>query len=198
MQEHPNLKKIIGPLVFLLLIVGALFALNTYTDIFTSRINKNAVEKLFKETQEVKDPKGDFSLALPKDWVVNMALGLGPSYLAFFAQSPDFSTASEGQGPDVKVTYKAGASLSALVRGNTQDIQRSNLTEIKSERIKIDAREALLVEYESSTLAKGKILEARVDNIGKRYYFTFGYNPATYPQGQAVLKKILSTIRFLE
>ncbi|GEM_PF-3751426 len=196
MQENSSFKKIIGAICLLLLIVGAFYALNAYTDIFKSRINKAAEEELFKEMQEVKDPKGSFSLSLPKDWMVDSKGGPEPSYIAFFAQSPDFLTESEGQSPDIKVTYKTGAMLNALVRGNTQDIQRANLAEIKSERIEIDGKEALLVEYKSSTLAKGKILEAKVDYMGKRYYFTFGYNPATYPKGEAVLKAILSTIRF--
>lgn len=196
MKEHPNRKKIIGAICLLLLIVGAFYALNTYTDIFKGRINKTAGEDLFKEAQEVKDPKGSFSLKLPNNWMVDTKGGTEPSYIAFFAQSPDFLTESEGQAPDIKVTYKTGAMLNVLVRGNTKDIQRANLTEIKSERIEIDGKDGLLAEYKSSTLAKGKILEAKVDYMGKRYYFTFGYNSATYPQGEAVLKAIMSTIRF--
>src|SRR3989338_9985601 len=196
MQEYPNLKKIIGAICLLVLIVGGLFMLNTYTDVFKSRINKAVEEDLFKEAQEVKDPKGSFSLSLPKDWMVDSKGGTEPSYIAFFAESPDFLTESEGQAPEIKVSYKAGAMLNALVRGNTQDIQRANLAEIKSERIEIDGKDGLLAEYKSSTLAKGKILEAKVDYMGKRYYFTFGYNPVTYPKGEAILKAILSTIRF--
>ena len=90
MQEYPNLKKIIGAICLLVLIVGGLFMLNTYTDVFKSRINKAVEEDLFKEAQEVKDPKGSFSLSLPKDWMVDSKGGTEPSYIAFFAQSPDF------------------------------------------------------------------------------------------------------------
>lgn len=193
MQEHPNLRKTIIVFAILLVVAAALFLLDKYTGIFKG----NIVENTFQETQEVKDPKNSFSLTLPKDWIINMGGGTGPSYGAFFAESPDLQTTSEGQAPDIKVTIKTGASLNALVRGDTKGMQRSNLSEIKSERIEVDGREALLVEYKSSTLKEGKILEAQVDNLGKRYYFTFGYNPATYPKGEAIFKAILETIKFI-
>lgn len=138
--------------------------------------------------QRVSDVSQLFMLALPADWVVTRNEGRKGIQLSVLgAQSPDFRRSERGAEFSVRVVR--GRAAVGEEGARTADLEAVG-------PITIGGITGTFRVGVGSSTETGRDLDAIVHQDGLNYIFSLRYNPATYPQGEAVFREILASFQF--
>lgn len=152
--------------------------------------------------QVVTDASSLFTIDLPVDWHITRNEGRKGIQLSFLgAQSPDFLLTLDetAEQPFVPRRYERGAEFSAhVVRGRSDVVEEGARTVglLESSPVTIGGVSGVLRAGAGISTVQGRNLDAIIHRDGLNYIFTFGYNPATTPDGDHMFRALLASIQF--
>lgn len=150
----------------------------------------------------ITDASRLFTLELPADWITTWNEGRkGVRVSSLGAQSPDFRLTLDetAEEPFTPRRYEWGAEFSVhVVRGRDKVVEEGARTVglLEHSPVTIGGVSGVLRAGAGISTRQGRNLDAIIHKDGLNYIFTFGYNPATYPQGEQVFRDILSSVQF--
>jgi hypothetical protein len=150
------------------------------------------------ELVRVTDTANLYSIELPEGWVTTHEGPRGVRLSGLHSESPDWSASSgAGDGPSGMVTYEHGAVLNISVTSETlSEPYHESSSVLSQSNISVGDVEATIHNFREPSLAEGTLLDAHLQRNGHYYVLRFGYNPATYSQGEEVFRAMLDSVRF--
>lgn len=148
----------------------------------------------------ITDEAGLLTLSLPADWTVMKEGAQGVRLSGIQAESSDFSLRNDEQaeGPFTPTYYETGSHLQVSIQNGIRPQTDRPAGEILEEKkVKVDGIEADYFRYKEPSTLQGEILDVRFSTDDKSYFFRFGYNPDTLPNGQNTFFTIIKSVELL-
>lgn len=149
--------------------------------------------------QIITDPAGLIKLELPQSWSLVKESPQGVRISGLNAESPDFSLRSDeaAEGPFTPVYYESGAHLQISIQeGGRPETDRPAGIILEEKKIIVDKTEADYYVYKEPSTMQGEIVDVRFSKDSNSYFFRFGYNPETLPQGEELFSTIINSVSF--
>lgn len=153
-------------------------------------------------SQTTTDASRLFTIEIPAGWTITKNEGREGIQLSFLsAQSPNFqvtldATANE---PFVPRRYEQGAEFSVhAVRGREDVVTEGGARTaglLEPSPVTIGGVAGVLRAGVGMSTLEGRNLDAIIHHDGVNYIFSFGYNPATYPEGEMIFREMLSSFQ---
>lgn len=150
-------------------------------------------------TQTIQDSAGLYSIELPEDWQVTLEGSKGVRLSNLLAQSPDYKVKidTEAEGPFTPIYYQTGAGLQISVLKQPLSANPQPAGEITQQKpVTVDGVNGTYFVFKEPSTAEGQLLEVRLEKAGRSYTLRLGYNPDTFPGGQALFEQIVASFRF--
>lgn len=150
-------------------------------------------------TQTIQDQAGLYSLELPDDWQVTFEDAKGVRISSLMAQSPDYQVKIDtaAEGPFTPIYYQEGAILQVTVLNQPLADNPQPAGAISEQKtVTVDGVDGTYFVFKEPSTAQGQLLEVRLEKTKRSYILRFGYNPDTFPGGQARFDQIVASLRF--
>lgn len=185
-KESSNKKTLIS--VFAVVVLIGLLILGFTSGFFKSSLNsepKIDTKAVLGETQELKDPEGNFSFEVPADWQFIYA----SKPASVVTQSKDFKVSLIGTTS--QILYENGAVMGVFFKtGPLPDVTGGK-------ELMVAGQKGFYFNRVSERVHNGKIFETQIPYRDGYYSLSFTYNPQTFPDGEKIFEAVLSTFKFI-
>lgn len=143
----------------------------------------------------ISDSSHLYSVTFPTGWNIRTEEGKKGVQLSLLtAESPDFVVRVDNttDGPFMANYFEHGATMTihAITGSVAQGIHNLGTT---GEPITIANITGMLSSQNEPSTMAGRNLEAVINSRGVNYFFSFAYNPQTYPEGRQIFLNILAS-----